>query len=112
MKKHFPLVLRIIIALILIQTLRFKFTAHPDSVYIFEKVGLEPLGRIGFLETDYPRQSHRGTSLPAGRFRRFHFGLGTKNRPESFRDYILPHPELRKGNSDLPEGEVNSKTPR
>lgn len=47
MKKHIPLVLRIIVALILIQTLRFKFTAHPDSVYIFETVGLEPIGRIG-----------------------------------------------------------------
>ena len=35
------------VALILIQTLRFKFTAHPDSVYIFETVGLEPTGRIG-----------------------------------------------------------------
>lgn len=52
MKKYFPLALRIIVAFILIQTLRFKFLAHPDSVYIFEKVGLEPLGRIGigFLE--------------------------------------------------------------
>ena len=39
--------LRIVVAIILIQTLRFKFTAHPDSVYIFEKVGLEPYGRIG-----------------------------------------------------------------
>ncbi|WP_298367223.1 DoxX family protein [uncultured Lutibacter sp.] len=39
--------IRIIIALILIQTLRFKFTAHPDSIYIFSKVGLEPFGRIG-----------------------------------------------------------------
>ncbi len=47
MKKHIPLVLRIIVAVILIQTLRFKFTAHPDSVYIFETVGLEPIGRIG-----------------------------------------------------------------
>jgi putative oxidoreductase len=47
MKKHIPLVLRIIVAIILIQTLRFKFTAHPDSVYIFQKVGLEPYGRIG-----------------------------------------------------------------
>jgi len=47
MKKYFPLLLRIIVALILIQTLRFKFTAHPDSVYIFTKVGLEPIGRIG-----------------------------------------------------------------
>lgn len=47
MKKHLPLILRIILAVILIQTLRFKFYAHPDSVYIFEKVGLEPYGRIG-----------------------------------------------------------------
>lgn len=45
--KHIPFILRIIVALILIQTLRFKFTAHPDSVYIFETVGLEPTGRIG-----------------------------------------------------------------
>jgi len=45
--KHIPFILRIIVALILIQTLRFKFTAHPDSVYIFETVGLEPIGRIG-----------------------------------------------------------------
>ena len=47
MKKHIPLILRIIVAIILIQTLRFKFLGHPDSVYIFEKVGLEPVGRIG-----------------------------------------------------------------
>lgn len=47
MKKHLPLALRLIVAIILIQTLRFKFTAHPDSVYIFETVGLEPVGRIG-----------------------------------------------------------------
>jgi len=45
--KHVPFILRIIVAIILIQTLRFKFTAHPDSVYIFETVGLEPYGRIG-----------------------------------------------------------------
>lgn len=52
MQKYLPLFLRIIVAIILIQTLRFKFTAHPDSVYIFTKVGLEPNGRIfiGILE--------------------------------------------------------------
>jgi len=52
MKKYLPLLLRIIVAIILVQTLRFKFTAHPDSVYIFTKVGLEPTGRIfiGILE--------------------------------------------------------------
>jgi uncharacterized membrane protein YphA (DoxX/SURF4 family) len=47
MKKHLPLALRIVVAIILLQTLRFKFTAHPDSVYIFTKAGLEPVGRIG-----------------------------------------------------------------
>ena len=47
MKKRIPFILRIVVAIILIQTLRFKFTAHPDSVYIFESVGLEPVGRIG-----------------------------------------------------------------
>ena len=47
MKKHIPLILRIVIAVILIQTLRFKSTAHEDSIYIFETIGLEPYGRIG-----------------------------------------------------------------
>jgi len=47
MKKYFTLVLRIVVAAILIQTLRFKFTADSVSVYIFETVGLEPVGRIG-----------------------------------------------------------------
>ena len=47
MKSRIALILRIVLAIILIQTLRFKFTAHPDSVYIFETVGMEPLGRIG-----------------------------------------------------------------
>ena len=47
MHKTILLVLRLVVAAILIQTLRFKFTAHPDSVYIFTQVGLEPFGRIG-----------------------------------------------------------------
>lgn len=47
MKKYGILGLRIAVAVILIQTLRFKLTAHPDSVYIFSQVGLEPYGRIG-----------------------------------------------------------------
>jgi len=40
-------VLRIMAAVILLQTLFFKFTAAPESVYIFTKVGAEPWGRIG-----------------------------------------------------------------
>jgi uncharacterized membrane protein YphA (DoxX/SURF4 family) len=38
---------RVAAAIILLQTLFFKFTAAPESVYIFTKVGLEPWGRIG-----------------------------------------------------------------
>ncbi|MBK6540314.1 MAG: DoxX family protein [Flavobacteriales bacterium] len=37
----------IIAAVILLQTLFFKFTAAPESVYIFSTLGLEPIGRIG-----------------------------------------------------------------
>ncbi|HEY8901298.1 MAG TPA: hypothetical protein VIM61_12875 [Chthoniobacterales bacterium] len=38
---------RVVAAVILLQTLFFKFTAAPESVYIFTRVGLEPWGRIG-----------------------------------------------------------------
>lgn len=37
----------IIAALILLQTLYFKFTGAAESVYIFGELGLEPYGRIG-----------------------------------------------------------------
>ncbi|KXX70217.1 DoxX family protein [Flammeovirga sp. SJP92] len=47
MKKYIIIILKLVVALILVQTLRFKFTAHPDSVYIFTTVGMEPFGRIG-----------------------------------------------------------------
>jgi uncharacterized membrane protein YphA (DoxX/SURF4 family) len=40
-------ILRITAAVILLQTLYFKFTAAPESVYIFTKVHAEPWGRIG-----------------------------------------------------------------
>ena len=40
-------VLRILPAVILLQTLFFKFTASPESVYIFSTLGVEPYGRIG-----------------------------------------------------------------
>lgn len=45
--KYLLWVVRCVVAGILLQTLYFKFTAHPDSVYIFEKVGLGAVGRIG-----------------------------------------------------------------
>jgi uncharacterized membrane protein YphA (DoxX/SURF4 family) len=46
-KTIFIWVLRILAALILLQTLYFKFTAHPQSVQLFTKLGMEPWGRIG-----------------------------------------------------------------
>ncbi len=45
--KILQLVARIIAAAIMLQTLYFKFTAHPESVYIFSTLGIEPFGRIG-----------------------------------------------------------------
>lgn len=39
--------LRLVAAVILLQTLYFKFTGAPESIYIFTKVGAEPWGRIG-----------------------------------------------------------------
>ena len=46
------LILKLVVAVILLQTLYFKFTAAPESVYIFETVGMEPWGRIssGMIE--------------------------------------------------------------
>ena len=38
---------QILAATILGQTLYFKFTAAPESVYIFTRLGMEPWGRIG-----------------------------------------------------------------
>ncbi len=40
-------ILRVIASAILLQTLYFKLTAHPESVELFTKLGVEPWGRIG-----------------------------------------------------------------
>ena len=40
-------ILRLLAAVIMLQTLYFKFTAAPESVYIFTTIGMEPFGRIG-----------------------------------------------------------------
>src|ERR1044072_2566250 len=65
---------RIVAAMILLQTLYFKFTGAEESVYIFTKVGLEPWGRYasGFAELFaaalllFPRTSWIGASIAAG----------------------------------------------
>ncbi|MBO6536556.1 MAG: DoxX family protein [Balneolaceae bacterium] len=38
-------ILRLVAAFIMLQTLFFKFTGAPESIFIFETVGLEPFGR-------------------------------------------------------------------
>ena len=43
----FSWILRLAAAVILLQTLFFKFTGASESIYIFTKVGAEPWGRIG-----------------------------------------------------------------
>lgn len=38
---------RLVAAIVMFQTLFFKFTASEESVYIFTTVGMEPWGRLG-----------------------------------------------------------------
>jgi uncharacterized membrane protein YphA (DoxX/SURF4 family) len=45
--KTLQLIARVVAAVIMLQTLYFKFTAQPESVYIFSTLGIEPFGRIG-----------------------------------------------------------------
>lgn len=74
MKPNIFLILRIIVAIILLQTLGYKFTAHPDSVYIFSKICLEPYGRIGIGVLElitailivYPKTIWAGAMLSIG----------------------------------------------
>jgi len=47
MQKIASWIVRLTAAIILLQTLFFKFTGAPESVYIFTKVGMEPWGRYG-----------------------------------------------------------------
>jgi uncharacterized membrane protein YphA (DoxX/SURF4 family) len=66
--------LRLLAAIILLQTLYFKFTGHEQSVRLFSQLGMEPWGRIGtgVLELIaaalmlYPRTTGYGAALGAG----------------------------------------------
>jgi uncharacterized membrane protein YphA (DoxX/SURF4 family) len=40
-------IVRLVPAIIMLQTLYFKFTHHPESVKLFTQIGMEPYGRIG-----------------------------------------------------------------
>ncbi|HEV2764489.1 MAG TPA: DoxX family protein [Pyrinomonadaceae bacterium] len=66
--------LQAVVAVILLQTLFFKFTGAPESVYIFSTLGVEPWGRIasGVFELIaaalllYPRTVATGALLSLG----------------------------------------------
>ena len=67
-------VLRLLAAIILLQTLFFKFTAAEESVYIFTQIGMEPVGRIGIGIMEliaaililYPKTTPYGALLAVG----------------------------------------------
>jgi uncharacterized membrane protein YphA (DoxX/SURF4 family) len=69
-----PWVLRILAAIIMLQTLYFKFSGADESVYIFSQLGIEPWGRIGtgILELIasililYPKTTFLGSVLAIG----------------------------------------------
>ena len=66
--------LRLLAAVILLQTLYFKFTAQEESVQLFTTLGMEPWGRIatGIFELIasalilYPKTTGPGAALGAG----------------------------------------------
>ena len=67
-------VFRLLAAVIMLQTLYFKFTAHPQSVHLFTVLGMEPWGRIGTgifeliasILILYPRTTGYGALLGLG----------------------------------------------
>ncbi|MEO6733546.1 MAG: DoxX family protein [Ferruginibacter sp.] len=66
--------LKLLAAIIMLQTLYFKFTAAEESVYIFTKLGMEPYGRIGIGALElvasililYPKTTVYGAMLAIG----------------------------------------------
>jgi putative oxidoreductase len=67
-------ILRGVAAVILLQTLFFKFTGARESIYIFSTLGIEPWGRIGSGVAEliasvlllYPRTVVYGAALSLG----------------------------------------------
>ena len=68
------IVLRVVAAVILLQTLFFKFSGAEESIYIFTTVGMEPWGRIGSGIAEliagvlllWPRYYHLGALIGLG----------------------------------------------
>ena len=70
-KNLFFWILRLVVAVILLQTLYFKFSGAAESVYIFTQLGVEPYGRyfsgvielIAALLILYPKTTGLGSNL-------------------------------------------------
>ncbi|WP_417444997.1 DoxX family protein [Joostella sp.] len=73
-KYYIERVAAIIAAILLIQSLYFKFSAHPDSIKLFTELGVEPFGRIALgcfelitaLLLIFRKTSHIGALLGIG----------------------------------------------
>jgi uncharacterized membrane protein YphA (DoxX/SURF4 family) len=67
-------ILRLVAAVIMLQTLYFKFSGATESIYIFSAIGMEPWGRIGTGIVElvasvlilFPRTTHLGAVLAMG----------------------------------------------
>ncbi len=67
-------VLSIVAAIIMLQTLYFKFSGAEESIYIFTTMGMEPWGRYGTGVAElvagllllYPKTTHFGAVLGIG----------------------------------------------
>lgn len=74
MKNYLELVLKMIVAFIMGQTLFFKFSGAEESIYIFATIGIEPWGRyltgmselIAIILLYYPKTVFYGAALTFG----------------------------------------------
>ena len=90
-------ILRVVAALIMLQTLYFKFTGHEESVRLFTELGMEPWGRIGTGAFEliasililYPRTTGYGASLGLGLMAGAIFFHITKLGLDFGGDYVL-----------------------
>jgi len=73
-KKIISWIAAIVFAIIMIQTLYFKFSSAPESTYIFSTLGIEPCGRIGSGKGELI--SSNLMLVPATRWLGSLFGLG------------------------------------
>lgn len=90
-------ILRMLAALIMLQTLYFKFTGHEQSVQLFTALGMEPWGRIGTgifeliasILILYPRTTGYGALLGLGLMSGAIFFHLTKLGLDFGGDYVL-----------------------